>query len=155
MPRLSRSFVFFFSAAVCGPFGAASPASGATKATFCREAKSLQVALLARDRLTDPSAPTYPKAHVAALDGLLRAQAGLEAKLSGDQKAILTAERKQTAKMRTAVAKGKTAMEQTQNAMQVLLDTTPQSTKALEAVTKLYPAIDKVCGTKLAGRRRS
>lgn len=36
------------------------------------------------------------KAHVAALDGIVKAQVALEAKLSGGQKAIMTAERKQT-----------------------------------------------------------
>ena len=142
-----------FLVVACGFLGVADSAAGASKATFCREAEALQTALVLRNRLSDPNAPTYPKAHVAAIDGILKAQAGLEAKLSGDQKAILTAERKQTQKMRAAVAKGKTSTEQTQNAMAVLLDFTPQSTKALEAVTKLYPAIDKTCGTKLARRR--
>ena len=153
MHRFAPSVVVLALAAAGCLFGVSDPASGAAKATFCPEAASLQVAIVARDRLTDPNSPTYPKAHVAALDGIIKAQVGLEGKLSGDQKAILIAERKQTQKMRTAVAKGKTATEQTQNAVAVLLDSTPQSTKALEAVSKLYPAIDKVCGTKLVGRR--
>lgn len=151
---MNRPISFGIALGVAGSlFGPVDPVAGAAKATFCREAETLQAALVVRNRLTDPSAPTYPKAHVAALDGILKAQVGLEAKLSGDQKAILTAERKQTQKIRAAVAKGKTSAEQTQNAMAVLLDSTPQSTKALEAVTKLYPAIDKACGTKLSGRR--
>ena len=139
--------------AVAALIGVADPVVGAAKPTYCPEAAALQAALVVRDRLSDPNAPTYPKAHVAALDGILKTQKALEAKLSGDQKAILSAERKQTQKILAAVAKGKTSTEQTQNAMVVFLDSNPQATKALEAVAKLYPAIDKACATKLVGRR--
>jgi hypothetical protein len=138
---------FFLSFALLSIIAAAGPASGATP-TYCAEAKALQAADRARSKL-DQGDTTYPKKNVAAWDALIKAQKALEFKLSGDQKAIMTAERRQTEKIRDAVAKAKTATAQAQNEAAVRTDFTPQLTKATEAYTKLYPAIDRACGTKI------
>ncbi len=100
----------------------------------------------------DPGDVSYPKANVSSFDAIIKAQKSLEAKLTGNDKAIMTAERKQTEKIRAAVAKAKTKVEQTQNEMAVRVDFTPGLIKAGEAYSKLYPAIDKACGTNILGR---
>ena len=120
--------------------------------TYCAQATALQTANVAFSRLSDVSAPTYPKAHIAAYDKVIVAMRALESMLKGDQKAIMTANRKQTEKLRATAAKAKTATEQTQREIAVLIDGSSVALKSLEAIDKLYPVIDAACGTNVGNR---
>jgi hypothetical protein len=124
----------------------------AAQPSYCAAAKALAAANLARGKL-DPGVASYPKSNVASLRDIVTALKGLETKLSGEQKTAVAADRKQTEKLVTAVAKGSTAMAQTQAEASVRTDFTPESAKALKAYESVYPAIDTACGTTIMGRR--
>lgn len=154
LTKISTTLALLTTAAAVGvgPMISADVAHAAAKPK-CELAKAVQKAQNSLTKIAEAN-PDPVKGYLAGTDNVINAMKALEASLTGDQKAIMTAVRKQQEKIRRAVAKAPKGSNLAEPAVAVMTDFTPQAAKASEAFDKLYPAIDNACGTQLGGRGR-